>query len=387
MYRATGNAFAKGDGPAENNGYALPVTIANDRVYPQAFQGHTASGVPFIYSLDPDTLTQIVIIPNATLAPNPELAKRLDLPKDTLFPPQNRAGDWISIDDPRVKDEVAALMQMTNSLNSGGLLNKLAGQGPVQNGIAKSIDQFADAVTKAYEGNFPEGAAMRDVQRRGGSFFEQLKVGGTTMAVGIIGNRLFEYLGSGITKFFSNSLKAAYNAWFKSEGGAVMKEVEQIIARGEKGEITAAEKKLLEAAKNLKEAFENGDKTAINRLEKEAEDAYKELQASRKSPDTHHLMTDKNRVSPASGGPYTQKFEALAEKRGITLKDAMNKLPLPGHGGPHPKYNRAVYDRLLEATNGLKGEEYNIAFDKELERIRAETFKVGTLLNRLATRQ
>ena len=40
--------------------------------------------------------------------------------------------------------------------------------------------------------------------------------------------------------------------------------------------------------------------------------------------DDHHVMTNKNRRSKAEGGPYTPKFEALAEKRGISLDDSIN---------------------------------------------------------------
>src|SRR5262249_51253110 len=66
--------------------------------------------------------------------------------------------------------------------------------------------------------------------------------------------------------------------------------------------------------------------------------------------DDHHLMTNKNRISEAAGGPYTQKFEALAKRRGITLKDPANIAELEGHVGPHPEYNAEVYRRMSNAT-------------------------------------
>jgi RHS repeat-associated protein len=133
----------------------------------------------------------------------------------------------------------------------------------------------------------------------------------------------------------------------------------------------------------------------------------------------HHLMTNKNSISAAAGGPYTPKFEELAARRGITLDHEMNKLRLPGHQGPHPEYNRVTYTRLSVATENLSGEEFNQAFDRALaargrsrfgpnqptvfprisrveisktdfchgllERIRIETATPGTELNRLAT--
>jgi hypothetical protein len=100
---------------------------------------------------------------------------------------------------------------------------------------------------------------------------------------------------------------------------------------------------------------------------------------------THHIMTNKNKVSKAAGGPYTPKFERLAKQRGITLEHARNKMGLSGHQGPHPEYNRLVYERMSAATDGLKGRAYNKAFDAELARIKRLTRMPGTRLNRLAT--
>jgi hypothetical protein len=101
--------------------------------------------------------------------------------------------------------------------------------------------------------------------------------------------------------------------------------------------------------------------------------------------DLHHIMTNKNNRSKAAGGPYTQKFKALAAKRGITLEDAMNKMRLPNHQGPHPEYNSEVYRELKKATNRLNGDAFNETFDKTMERLRIETAAPGTLLNKLAT--
>jgi hypothetical protein len=101
----------------------------------------------------------------------------------------------------------------------------------------------------------------------------------------------------------------------------------------------------------------------------------------------HHLMTDKNRISTAAGGPFTRRFEELAEKPGITLQDERNLLPLLGHQGPHPEYDALVWKRMREATEGLEGEAFNKAFDAELAKIREETATPDTLLNRLATGQ
>lgn len=85
-----------------------------------------------------------------------------------------------------------------------------------------------------------------------------------------------------------------------------------------------------------------------------------------KKVEEHHLQTNKNSISTAAGGPYTPKFEALAKKRGTSLEDAMNKVCLPGHKGPHPEYNEAVYNRMEAATKGLKGKRFDSAYDRAL---------------------
>jgi RHS repeat-associated protein len=100
----------------------------------------------------------------------------------------------------------------------------------------------------------------------------------------------------------------------------------------------------------------------------------------------HHVATDKNLISTAAGGPYTQKFEALFEKGGMTLQDALNKVPVLGHRGPHPEYNQLVYDRLSQAVAGLKGDAYKSALQGELKAIGKESQTRGTVLNKLITR-
>jgi hypothetical protein len=69
------------------------------------------------------------------------------------------------------------------------------------------------------------------------------------------------------------------------------------------------------------------------------------------------------------------------------LQDLVNQIPLPGHQGPHPEYNKAVYEFMTGATRGLKGGKFNQAFDKALEWVREQTLTPGTRLNKLATGQ
>ena len=61
----------------------------------------------------------------------------------------------------------------------------------------------------------------------------------------------------------------------------------------------------------------------------------------------HHLATNKNDLSRASGGPWTPLFEKLFAKAGMSLDAAENLVYLKGHQGPHPaEYHTEVFQRL-----------------------------------------
>ncbi|MBP9207809.1 MAG: AHH domain-containing protein, partial [Kofleriaceae bacterium] len=101
-------------------------------------------------------------------------------------------------------------------------------------------------------------------------------------------------------------------------------------------------------------------------------------------PPDHHLMTNKNRTSTARGGPWTPRFEDMAQRAGMTLDDAENRVRIPGHRGPHPQaYHEAIFERLRTATSGLQGAAFSSAFRAELAAIRAEAATAGSALNRL----
>jgi hypothetical protein len=101
----------------------------------------------------------------------------------------------------------------------------------------------------------------------------------------------------------------------------------------------------------------------------------------------HHIATNKNWVSTLRGGPWSPKLEKLFEKAGMTLEDAANKVRVPGHQGPHPEaYHREILDRLIQTTQGKRGDAYKDALPKELEAITGEARVPGTKLNRLLTR-
>lgn len=100
----------------------------------------------------------------------------------------------------------------------------------------------------------------------------------------------------------------------------------------------------------------------------------------------HHLATDKNWVSTGRGGPWSPRFAALFKKAGLTLKDAINKVVVRGHFGPHPEaYHEAIYDRLYEAMRGRSGEALVNAFKSEMQAIGKEATTIGSPLNKLLT--
>ncbi|KAB2964111.1 MAG: hypothetical protein F9K16_05115 [Thermoanaerobaculia bacterium] len=99
----------------------------------------------------------------------------------------------------------------------------------------------------------------------------------------------------------------------------------------------------------------------------------------------HHIATNKNLISRAAGGPYTPRFRAIFERARMTLESALNKIPILGHRGPHPEYNRVVYQRLRSAVDGLDGVAYREALERELVAIGQESATMGTVLNRLLT--
>jgi hypothetical protein len=82
-----------------------------------------------------------------------------------------------------------------------------------------------------------------------------------------------------------------------------------------------------------------------------------------------------------------KKFEPLFTKAGYSMNDAVNKVYVAGHKGPHPEaYHQAVYKALLDATNGLSGEKYKTAFDSTLKELATQAQTVGSYLNKLLTK-
>jgi hypothetical protein len=102
----------------------------------------------------------------------------------------------------------------------------------------------------------------------------------------------------------------------------------------------------------------------------------------------HHICTDKNLISDASGGPWTPRFEPFFEGAGIGFDDPANLVEVEGHIGPHPmQYHQLVFRRLNSAVDGLTPgtTAYREAVLKELRALAKLIQKPGSPLNKLVT--
>ena len=97
---------------------------------------------------------------------------------------------------------------------------------------------------------------------------------------------------------------------------------------------------------------------------------------------THHICTNKNTISAASGGPWTPLCEKIFKKAGLTLEDVANKVRLNGHEGPHPElYHAAVAERLKVAVSACRTTETcRVKLVNELAKIANELLTPGSVL-------
>jgi len=102
----------------------------------------------------------------------------------------------------------------------------------------------------------------------------------------------------------------------------------------------------------------------------------------------HHIATVRNSESTARGGPWTPRLKKFFDKAGMSMEDDANKVPVPGHKGPHPEeYHQEVFKRLGDAVKGCKTQALcREALNRELEQLAIEIREVGSTLNRLVTR-
>jgi len=102
----------------------------------------------------------------------------------------------------------------------------------------------------------------------------------------------------------------------------------------------------------------------------------------------HHLATNKNDTSTASGGPWTPMFEEFFEAAGMSLDASENLVYLKGHKGPHPaEYHKEVASRLRTAVTGCRGlEQCRGLLVKALRELADEVCTPGSGLHRLVTK-
>lgn len=96
----------------------------------------------------------------------------------------------------------------------------------------------------------------------------------------------------------------------------------------------------------------------------------------------HHICTNKNTISAASGGPWTPICEEIFEKAGMSLEDVANKVRLKGHEGPHPElYHQKVVGRLQDAVSACKTTEAcRVRLMNELAKIANDLLTPGSEL-------
>ncbi len=105
--------------------------------------------------------------------------------------------------------------------------------------------------------------------------------------------------------------------------------------------------------------------------------------------ETHHIATICNDKDTRRGGPWTPRFRAIFARAGMTLDDPANKMPLPGHYGPHPeRYHQIVMEELADATATCRSVvECREALTEALRTLAKDIATPGTELNQLVTRQ
>ncbi|ATB41060.1 lipoprotein [Cystobacter fuscus] len=102
----------------------------------------------------------------------------------------------------------------------------------------------------------------------------------------------------------------------------------------------------------------------------------------------HHICTDKNEISEASGGPWTPTFEKFFDQAGMKLSDRANLVRIKGHQGPHPReYHEEVLRRLTQAMKGCRdAAQCRVKLVNELGKIGRDLTTAGTKLRKLITK-
>ncbi|WP_255479053.1 AHH domain-containing protein [Myxococcus sp. CA027] len=103
----------------------------------------------------------------------------------------------------------------------------------------------------------------------------------------------------------------------------------------------------------------------------------------------HHICTDKNSISDATGGPWTPLFQEVFNRAKMALNDVANLVRIKGHQGPHPaEYHSVVLRRIDDATRGCRGvSQCRAELVKELPKIARELMSPNSELRRLITKE
>ncbi|EPX61951.1 putative lipoprotein [Cystobacter fuscus DSM 2262] len=111
-------------------------------------------------------------------------------------------------------------------------------------------------------------------------------------------------------------------------------------------------------------------------------------QAEGEKTPVHHIATVENEKSPARGGPWTPKLKKFFDKAGMSMEDDANKIPIPGHKGPHPEaYHQEVFTRLGRAVKTCGTTiQCREALTQELKLLAEQIQRAGSRLNKLVTR-
>jgi hypothetical protein len=102
----------------------------------------------------------------------------------------------------------------------------------------------------------------------------------------------------------------------------------------------------------------------------------------------HHLATDKNDTSTASGGPWTPLFREIFAKAEMSLDDPANLVYLAAHQGPHPEdYHEEVYQRLQRALGACRTSKHcRSNLTEALKSLARDVCTPGSRLHRLVTK-
>ncbi|NTX01937.1 AHH domain-containing protein [Myxococcus sp. CA040A] len=102
----------------------------------------------------------------------------------------------------------------------------------------------------------------------------------------------------------------------------------------------------------------------------------------------HHIATNKWWDSISNGGPWSPRFQRLFDRAGMSLGDAVNRVRVSGHKGPHPvEYHREVFRRLQDAMRRCRSiQQCRESLTAELRDLSVQISTPGTDLNKLVTR-